>query len=243
MERRLRIANFVDKHRQNMKKGIVNIALAMAAIAMTHCAPGPQGPGSAHFDNFELRWVDHQNEAITDSFNTNTLSPLWGYNKETDDSLISTSARPGWLSLRDATDPTTGERRGARVTTSVTNLLFDSRVKMSLAMTDTTERAGIAVMRDREHQYKICAGPSVDGRTSVDVIKVSDGNTHGTRVAQEIITCDSLELRILSPNGRNMVFCYAPDGNAWVALSEDMPLSYLTGDYLGRDPQISLFIE
>lgn len=226
-----------------MKKGIVNIALAMTAIAMTHCAPKPQGPGSANFDNFELRWVDHLNEVVTDSFSTDTISTLWGYNKETDDSLISTTARPGWLTLNNAHTPASGERRGARVTTSLTNLLFDCRVKMSLAMTDTTERAGIAVMRDTDHQYKICAGPSVDGRTSVDVIKVSKGDSQGTRVAQEIITCDSLELRILSPNGRNLVFCYAPNGNAWIALSEDMPLNYLTGDYLGRDPQISLFIE
>ncbi len=226
-----------------MKKGILNIAMAVTAVAMTHCAPEQQRPGSAHFDNFELRWVDHLTEAVTDSFNTDTINPMWGYDKGSGDTLISTSSRPGWLTMRDTIDPATGERKGARVTTSVTNMLFDSRVKMSLAMTDTTERAGIAVMRDKEHQYKICAGPSVDGRTSVDVLKVSTGDAHGTRVAQEVITCDSLELRILSPNGRNLVFCYAPDGNAWIAISEDLPLDYLTGDYLGRDPQISLFIE
>ncbi len=224
-----------------MKKSILNIAMAVAAVTLTHCTPEPQRPGSAHFDNFELRWVDHLDEVTTDSFNTSTLNPIWGYDKEAADSLVSTTARPGWLTLNNATSA--GEKKGARITTSLTNLLFDSRVKMSLAMTDTTERAGIAVMRDTEHQYKICAGPSVDGRTSVDVIKVSGENSRGTRVAQEIITCDSLELRILSPNGRNLVFCYAPDGNAWIALSDDMPLSYLTGDYLGRDPQISLFIE
>ncbi len=224
-----------------MRPIIITVAATIAALT-TSCSDSLQS-GEVRFDYFTLSTIGNDSIEKTDAFTGATLSDRWQYilcDAEAQTDLVSIKKTPGKLTLRDHVRKDAQIRVETGVFADLKELVFDCRTGMHFEAADTTERAGIAVYGDDSHQYRFCVGDLKNGGKVIEVRKVGDENMMGEILSRTVVICDNVELRVLSPNSNKFVFCYAPDGNAWIAVYDDAPVAYIA-DCKG-DARIGLFI-
>lgn len=218
------------------------VAAAAMASLLTSCSDKLQS-GEARFDYFTLSSIGEDTAEKTDAFTGASLSNRWSYilcDAEAQTDLVSLKATPGKLTLKDHVRKDAQIRVETGVFADLKEFVFDCRTGFHFEAADTTERAGLAIYGDEAHQYLLCAGDLKNGGKVIEVRKVDADNGMGDVLSRTVVICDKVELRILSPNNNKFIFCYAPDGNAWIAIYDDAPTAYIA-DCQG-DARIGLFI-
>lgn len=229
-----------------MRNTLPTLAIIGVAVSVLYsCANEQAEPGKATFDNFSLTTLGDsiRSTSFTDAFDCDTLCNRWsilGDGSFGVDSLAKLTENKGHLVLRAAKDKKKKICEPTYVLTDLSDYIFDCRAEVNLKSQDPTERAGITLFRDAQHQYQLVTGCMASGTKTVEIRRVTPKRPDGEILARTPVVCDKMEMRLISPDGNILIFCYAPDGYAWVALRDDISTSYA---YDGeRDPKIGIFV-
>lgn len=171
--------------------------------------------------------VTFGNFAYTDDFSENTLPLEWLSLRGSVDSVCTTSAVPGYLSMKCVETTTSQKSVPAFVARRIQHHKFECSSRLVFSPVSPNERAGLLLFKDETHQYLLCVVNTASGN-AVELRKTTDGGRDEIMATSALSPSDNdIRLKIVS-HGLTFDFYYAVGGGEWKLLKNNVDAGYLS---------------
>lgn len=171
--------------------------------------------------------VTFGNFAYTDDFSEKILPLDWMSLRSPVDSICTTSAVPGYLSMKCVATTTAQKAVPSFLCRRIQHHKFESSSRLVFNPTADKERAGMLLFKDENHQYQLCVAKTQTGK-AVELRKTSDGGKDEILASYALASADKdIRLKITS-DGLTFSFYYAVGNGDWKLLKNNVDAGYLS---------------
>ena len=171
--------------------------------------------------------VTFGNFAYTDDFSEKTLPLDWMSLRSPVDSICTTSAVPGYLSMKCVETTTAQKAVPSFLCRRIQHHKFECSSRLVFNPTADKERAGMLLFKDENHQYLLCVAKTQTGK-AVELRKTSDGDKDETLASSALASADKdIRLKITS-DGLTFSFYYSVGNGDWKLLKSNVDAGYLS---------------
>lgn len=171
--------------------------------------------------------VTFGNFAYTDDFSEKTLPLDWMSLRSPIDSICTTSAVPGYLSMKCVETTTAKKAVPSFLCRRIQHHKFESSSRLVFNPTADKERAGMLLFKDENHQYLLCVAKTQTGK-AVELRKTSEGGKDEILASYALASADKdIRLKITS-DGLTFSFYYAVGNGDWKLLKNNVDAGYLS---------------
>lgn len=171
--------------------------------------------------------VTFGNFAYTDDFSEKILPLDWMSLRSPVDSICTTSAVPGYLSMKCVETTTAQKAVPSFLCRRIQHHKFESSSRLVFNPTADKERAGMLLFKDENHQYQLCVAKTQTGK-AVELRKTSDGGKDEILASYALASADKdIRLKITS-DGLTFSFYYAVGNGDWKLLKNNVDAGYLS---------------
>lgn len=171
--------------------------------------------------------VTFGNFAYTDDFSEKTLPLDWMSLRSPIDSICTTSAVPGYLSMKCVETTTAKKAVPSFLCRRIQHHKFESSSRLVFNPTADKERAGMLLFKDENHQYLLCVAKTQTGK-AVELRKTSEGGKDEILASYALASADKdIRLKITS-DGLTFSFYYTVGNGDWNLLKNNVDAGYLS---------------
>lgn len=171
--------------------------------------------------------VTFGNFAYTDDFSEKTLPLDWMSLRSPVDSICTTSAVLGYLSMKCVETTTAQKAVPSFLCRRIQHHKFGSSSRLVFNPTADKERAGMLLFKDENHQYLLCVAKTQTGK-AVELRKTSEGGKDEILASYALASADKdIRLKITS-DGLTFSFYYAVGNGDWKLLKNNVDAGYLS---------------
>lgn len=171
--------------------------------------------------------VTFGNFAYNDDFSEKTLPLDWFSLRGPVDSICSTNAVPGYLSMKCVETTTAEKAVPAYVGRRIQHHKFECSSRLVFEPQTVNERAGMLLFKDETHQYLLCVAKTSAGK-AVELRKTADGGKDEILASSALAKADKdIRLKIVS-RGLTFDFYYAVGKGEWKLLKNNVDAGFLS---------------
>lgn len=171
--------------------------------------------------------VTFGNFAYTDDFSEKTLPLDWMSLRSPVDSICTTSAVPGYLSMKCVETTTAQKAVPSFLCRRIQHHKFESSSRLVFNPTADKERAGMLLFKDENHQYLLCVAKTQTGK-AVELRKTSEGGKDEILASYALAFADKDICLKITSDGLTFSFYYAVGNGDWKLLKNNVDAGYLS---------------